>query len=924
MTRTVQLRTRSGRPRVHLAGVVRRTRTDRWLLLLTVAVLALTSALAVVTPRLVLRTADAAVQDAVRDAGPLADTTVTWPFATPNVLPRKLPVDSVPETVAAAGQIDQGLPPELSRVLEEPVAAVVSRSLALALGRPIDPDVGELGIRLAWVWAGAEPAVTWIEGAAPVAPPPRPADAPEIGFDGFPPYPVQIALSEEGAAVLGASVGDRIGVTASSHYEVELDVTGVFRAQDSGDRAWQRAPELLRPRSSGTRGTAETTVGGLLSAGSLPALQLDLPSGDLTRTVVFATDPDAVDAASADVLPSVVGRLQSAPTSLLLYPTPTVTSRLGLELTQAQDRVRTAQAQAAVLLAGVVAGAALVLLLCAQLLVGRRRAVLVTERARGASLAALAVDLGLESAVLTALGGTVGVLAGAMLVRGSTAGGWLVPVLGVGLLAGPVCGVLVAARGTGGRRVPADRRQRRRLARAGQLRRGAVEVVVVLLAVAAIVTLRLRGVVASAADPVADLLLVAAPALGVAAGAVVLLRLVPLLLRGVLRTATRSRRAVPLLAAVQARSTAGARLPLLALTLTTGLVAVVATLGLTVRAGQETGSWAAVGGDVAVTVGADQELPAGGLPGLAAQLLTRPGVEQAVPARVQRDTQLLVRTTSRTVTVLTVDPAAFDRLLRSTPLPDAPDLALLAGGGTDGVPVLVGPDVPLDASSASVLWNGQQVPADPVGRSPALGAAGPATVVVDAAALEAAGGGPAAPDTLWVVGPGAAAAVAGTPALAGAAVVDRQDWLAARRADPLTGGLTLVAAGSAGALLVLAAAVVGLGAAAGAPARGRSLATLRTLGLTGRQARAISFGELLPPVVVAALVGSALGTAVAGLVRAPLALRLLTGQFGPPALVVPWAVPLMGVPLVLVVLAVVAVESSARRRERLGEVLRVG
>ncbi|QXG77725.1 hypothetical protein KUM42_09625 [Modestobacter sp. L9-4] len=920
MTRAVLPRSR--RPGVPLAGLARRTRADRLLLLLTVAVLALTSALAVVTPRLVDRNADAAVQDAVRDAGPLADTTLTAPFAQLRTFPPELPEDSVPETVATTERIEAALPPELSRVLGAPVAAVVGRSMPL--DRPIDPALGPLGVRLAWVWNGVEPAVTWVEGAAPGPPAPRPEGAPEIEFDGPPPYPVPIGLSEEGAATLGASVGDLIGVTSSAHYEVVLNVTGVFRAGDPGDRAWQRAPELLRPRTSGTGRTAQTTVAGLLSAGSLPALRLAVPSGDLTRTVTFSTDPDAVDAASADVLPPVVGGLQVAPAKLQVYPTPTVTSRLGLVLTQAGDRVRTAQAQAAVLLAGVVAGAALVLLLCAQLLAGRRRTVLATERARGASLTALAVDLGIESAVLTTVGGTVGVLVGAVLVPGPTAIGWLVPVLGAGLLAGPVCGVLVAARATGGRRVPADRRQRRRLARAGQLRRGAVEVVVVLLAVAAIATLRLRGVVASAADPIADLLLVAAPTLGVAAGAVVLLRLVPLLLQGVLRTATRSRRAVPLLAAVQARSTAGARLPLLALTLTTGLVAVVATLGLTVRAGQETGSWAAVGGDVAVTVGADQELPAGGLPGLAAQLLTRPGVEQAVPARVQRDTQLLVRTTSRTVTVLAVDPAAFDRLLRSTPLPDAPDLALLAGGGAEGVPVLVGPDVPLESRSASVLWNGQQVPADPVGRSPALGVAGPATVVVDAAALEAAGGGSAPPDTLWVVGPGAAAAVAGTPALAGADVVSRQDRLAARRADPLTGGLTLVAAGSAGALLVLAAAVVGLGAAAGAPARGRSLATLRTLGLTGRQARAISLGELLPPVVVAALAGSALGTAVAGLVRAPLALRLLTGQFGPPALVVPWAVPLVAVPLVLVVLAVVAVESSARRRERLGEVLRVG
>lgn len=909
--------TRPGRPGVPLAGVLRRSRADRWPLLLVVLVVALTSVLAVTTPRVVGRNADAAVRSAVRDAGALADTTMTAPFPELGYGPLTVPRDSATETLTTAARLDAALPPGLGRVLDPPVSAVVSRALPLP-DRPVDLALGPVALRTAWVADDAEPEVGWVAGVAPALPAPAAGAPAEYVPGGPPPFAVEIALTEETAAVLHAGVGEHLSGASSSGYAVDLVVTGLFRPVDPADRAWQQAPVLLRPRTSGSGPTTQTTVGGLLSAGSLPAARMALPPGDLARTITFATDPDAVDAAAADVVPPVLGALQAAPASMQVYPAPEVTSRLGLVLTRARDGVRTAQAQAAVLLAGVVAAAALVLLLAAGLLAHRRRTVLAMQRSRGASLTAIGLDLACESVVVTALGGAVGVLAGAVLVPGAGVEGGLVAVLLAGAVAAPASGVLVAARATGGRRVPADRRQRRRAGRDRQLRRVAVEVVVVVLAAGAVTTLRLRGVRATAADPVADLLLVAAPALSVAAGAVVLLRVVPVLLQGALRAAGRSRHVVPLLAAVQARATAGAALPLLALTLTTGLVSVVATLGVTVRAGQEAASWAVVGGEVTVTIGPDQ-----GLPDVVAALTARPGVQDAVPARVVRDTRMRAGTVSRTVTVLAVDPAAFARLVEETPLPDAPDLARLAGGSPGGAPVLVGPDVPVGSGTrVTVLVDGQQVPVQPVGRAPALGAAGEETVVVGAAAL----GGE--PDTLWVVGPGAAAAVAATPELAGADVRVRQDWLAGRRADPLTGGLTLVAVGSAVVLLLLAAAGVLLAATAGAPARGRTLATLRTLGLTGRQARRVSLGELLPPVLLTVLAGTGLGAGVAALVRAPLELQLLTGGAGAPQLVLPPVVLLgllvvLAVPLVLVVVAVVAVESSARRRERLGEVLRV-
>jgi putative ABC transport system permease protein len=87
----------------------------------------------------------------------------------------------------------------------------------------------------------------------------------------------------------------------------------------------------------------------------------------------------------------------------------------------------------------------------------------------------------------------------------------------------------------------------------------------------------------------------------------------------------------------------------------------------------------------------------------------------------------------------------------------------------------------------------------------------------------------------------------------------------------------------------------------------------------------VAAGELLPPVIVAAVGGPLLGVLLARLTLGPLALRLLTAQAADPALVLPWwEIGLVTVALLAAVAAVAPVESALRRRQRLGEVLRAG
>ncbi|MGW2149826.1 FtsX-like permease family protein [Nonomuraea bangladeshensis] len=140
---------------------------------------------------------------------------------------------------------------------------------------------------------------------------------------------------------------------------------------------------------------------------------------------------------------------------------------------------------------------------------------------------------------------------------------------------------------------------------------------------------------------------------------------------------------------------------------------------------------------------------------------------------------------------------------------------------------------------------------------------------------------------------------------------------------PLASGLLRLAWVSAVTLPVLGLLGLALGTAAGAPERWQTLTRLRTLGLRPREARWVAAGELLPPVLVAAVGGPLLGVLLARLTFGSLALRLLTGA--DPAPVVPWwALGLVAVVFLAAVAVVVPVESALRRRRRLSEVLRAG
>ncbi|MET8091998.1 FtsX-like permease family protein [Micromonospora sp. NPDC005220] len=907
-------------PAPHWPSIRGRGRTDAGPLLLTAAVIAAVALLAGAVPALLRAAADSAVQDTVRRAGQDSNVLAHSDWERDDG-----PTGGRVRTGRLADDVDDfrtratdALGPDLDAALLPPVAVVNGPILSITDGNV--PRTFQFTY-LADDRGGPE--VTWIAGSAPG--PAVSDEFVETPYDG-PPWPVQVGLSEADAAALDLGPGDRIPVKDGQGRDKDVRISGIYRPADSADPAWRLVPALLRP-VPGADGVGITRFAGLLSRESLPDARLAIDEDQLRRTVHFAAEPDALSWDTTAALASQVVKLKAASgSSGARDQSLKWESRLDTALRDARTQISAVSAQAAVLLTGVLTATVLVLLLAADLLVRRRTPALSAARLRGAALPDLGAELIIESTLVSLSAAAVG-LALARAAAPGVSWIWAVPAVLAGVVAVPAFGTLAAARASRDRREPANPAARHWIRATGQLRRAAVEVAVLIAAVAAFVTLHRRGLLPVASDGDAgeltgDLILpISAVALGALVAALVLLRLLPLGARFALRQALRSRRPLAVFGAARAAATAGRALPMLVLVSATALASFALVLGATVSRGLADGAWSTVGADARLDVGAGAATPA-----LAERITAAPGVAQVVVAQVTDSARVFTDSTLLTPRLVIVDTAAFQRLLATTPLPDAPALARLTapGPGPGEIPALVrSGDGDLRTGTRLELAR-EDAPAihlTAVGTAPSVGGASD-VVIVDAAALADAGL-PIVPNTVWVTGPGAARAVSNSGVAAD--VVLRADVLRAQRVAPLTAGLLRLAWTAAAVLLALGLLGLTLAAAAGASERWQTLTRLRTLGLRPRDARWVAAGELLPPVVVAAVCGPLLGALLVRLTLGPLHLRLLTGQDADPAAVLPWwLLGLVSVALLAAAATVVPVESALRRRDRLSEVLRAG
>ncbi|MFC6083945.1 FtsX-like permease family protein [Sphaerisporangium aureirubrum] len=912
-------------PALHWPSVRGRARADAGSLLLAGAVVAVVTLLAGAVPPLLHATADDAVRDAVRRADGAADILVRarWerddgPFG-----------GRVRDPALASGIDDfreraaDALGPRLRAALRPSVAVVDSTTLKITNGD------APRSFRLTYLAndkaAGGGPAVTWIAGGPPRASVSALDSRTEIPYAG-PPWPVQVGLSEAGASALNVRPGARIPLVDDQRRVKDVTVSGIFRAADATDPAWRLAPWLLRP-AAGMDGPGITRFGGLLSPDSLPDARLAMEQDQLERTAWFAPNPGVLTWESARAIAAtVVAGKAASGSSADLDSTLKWQTGLDAVLRDVAVQIDAASAQASVLLAAVLVVAILVLLLAADLLVGRRAPALAAARQRGAALPDLGAELLLESAAVALLSAAAGLALAGVLGPGAALG-WVVPVVVAAVVAGPAFGTLAAARATRDRRVPANRSARRSARHTGRLRRATLEAAVVIAAAAAFVALHQRGILpppsaGAVPDPDGGAALPAsAPALGVLAGALVLLRLLPAGTRLALTRSLRSRRPLAVFGAARAAATSARVLPLLVMVASVALASFAFTLGATAYQGLADGAWRTVGADARLDVA---PAAAASTPALARRVAAAPGVRQVLPAQVTESARVVSGSSIAAPRLVIVDVPAYRRLLAATPLPDTPALTRLTGAVNGAVPALVlsgdgdlRPGMRLELLRAGL----PSIRLTAVGTAPSVGDAAD-VVLVDAATIAAAGM-PVVPNTVWMTGPGAGRAAAANAANAKPVLLSAV--LDARRAAPLTSGLLQLAWASAATLLALGLLGLALGAAASAPDRWQTLTRLRTLGLRPRDARWVAAGELLPPVVVAALAGPLLGVLLANLTFAPLELRLLTGQAADPAPVLSWwTLGLLTVTPLVAVAVVVPIESARRRRRRLGEVLRAG
>ncbi|WP_036508708.1 FtsX-like permease family protein [Nocardioides sp. URHA0020] len=894
------------RPRLHAPSIVGRTRADPGPLLLTALVVAVTTALLSAANPLLTRTSDRALADAVRRTGEQSAVVGTFPRAENDHGTRTRDPRAVDHLQAAVNGAQLLLPERIAAVVQPGIASVSTSALQVLGAGP-----GRYVTLIHLEGPSGEPRVSYTAGGPPRATVGVDRAAIELAPDA-PPWPVQVALSEAAAAALGLAPGDRISAKDEQGRPVEARVSGVFRARDTDDRAWRTSPLLLHPARSVAAGARTAAAAALVSSAALPDLQLAVPATDLTTRVRATPRATALTWSDSRQLIRAVVSLKTSPAPA---GGPVWDSTLDRVVEDARTQVAAARGQADVLLLSVLVCALLVLWQAADLLVRRRAHSLVLTRERGGTLLEIAAELLVESAGWVLAGSALGLLA-TRLALGHAAWGWwaLVPLLAAVVAA--VHGAALASRSTDPRRSPANRTARRVEARLRRLRRVAYVGAVVGGAVLSLVALRQRGVLDAAGgggDPTAA----SAPVWWAVAGALLVVAAFPTVADLLLGSTRRASGGVAFFAASRVRETGARALPLLVVTVTVAQLTFAVALTSTEQRGQAAGALLSVGGDARATVPS-------GVPAteLARRVAAAPGVRSAVAARVDDGVQVSSLATADEVQLVVVDAVAYERLLARSALPDAPQLDRLAGRG-DGVPVLLlgGARGLRDGLSIQVA-DDQSVSLSVVGTAPRVQDTVDPVLVVDARTYARAGG-VTTPNTIWAVGPGAAAAVRASAGPAGEVLL-YSDAVAARRDAPLASGLVRLALASSTLLLLFAVLGVAMGASAEAVARGVSLGRLRSLGLRDDQLWRVLAGELVAPVLVGGLGGLLLGAGAAWAMFGHLSLERITGQVSPPDVSVPWWALLSGVVLVAAVLVLAHVEWTRLRRVSLGALLRGG
>jgi putative ABC transport system permease protein len=686
-----------------------------------------------------------------------------------------------------------------------------------------------------------------------------------------------VAVTEATAARFSLRPGSRLAMAGN----VTLVVTGVVRPVSPRSAFWTLDPDAAAPALAyppAGPGPPHWTAAAFVGPGEVANLQYALGGTQTQLRWDFPLALGSVDAAGAQALSDNLNR--GIDTAAAHERTPdglpgtiTLSSGLAGALGSFLALAAAVQAVLSLLVTGLTVIGAVVLLLGGRMLAERRARDDALMRARGAALWQLSALALQDGAIVAAPAAVAGAAAALAATPGPSAplAWWLAGTTALIALGSPALAAALRHRSGGGASGRASRRPDARAGRSAAARRWVAEATITAAAAGGLTVLRQQGL-GGGFYPSAAPVLVAAPV------ALLILRVYPVALRGLLRlTAQRAGANGFVGLATAARASATTALPTFALVLALAVAALGGMIRGAVLRGEVAASWQTTGADAVIDASAT---PGGLTPAAEHAIGAVPGAEHTAAALITNATL----SGSLQLAAVVVNPAQYGALTAATPLPRFRAAALARPRGPGPVPVLASP-----AAAAAIGRSGTQVlmaagiltirVAGQVSSTAALPGRS-AFIVLPLWALDGVRY-PPRPDHLLVVGPGldepTLAAVVGRM-LPKASVTSRAAALAALTSAPLQRSAYAAFAAGIAVSAGFSAVVLLLGLALGARPRDMTLARLATMGLGRGQGRLLVAAEVLPSILAAAAGGAVCAWALAPLIGPALDLSAFTGS----------------------------------------------
>jgi putative ABC transport system permease protein len=749
---------------------------------------------------------------------------------------------------------------------------------------------------------------------------------------------LQAAVTTATAARFGLRTGSLVSLGGTSTLlpgdpGAVLKVTGLLRPTDPSASFWTQDPSVAAPTVLTIGQTTAWAAGAFVGPGELTAVQDVCGGAIVSLSWQFPLVTSGLTAAGAPQMLAAMTSLANgnAGQAALQAAGPPLLSPPTLSADGAGTLSTFITSEAAVgstdslLLVGIVAATAILLLVGGVVVTDAYSAELALARARGGSTGQLALRiLGTAAGVAgpALVVGTVAAIA-ATPDGGNTVSWILIALVAAATLAAPA--LLAAWRLRGLRALSAAGRQDLITGR-GSARRLIVEITALIVVAGAVLALRLRGLAPGAGfDPY----LSSAPVLVAAAAGLIAVRVYPVPLRLLLRITAAGRGTVGYLGmARSARTRSVPLLPALALVVALTVIALGGLIRAAVSHGQAAASWQQVGADALVEAGGS-ELSIS--PAADRAIAGVPGVRLACaayvipPGSVLAANQIAGPSGATGIGLVIAGPAQYAALVAHTPWPAFPAglLASPKGGSRGGaVPVIASPSVvaALRSRTGQIGFNGSELTirvAATVSSTPALPGGGLFVIIPSWVAPRLLGS--VAPNTVLIAGPATSIRDLQTVAARtapGSQVVSRAAVLQAAANTPLVRGSDLVFEESAGAAAACAVAAVLLGLLLSGRDRTRLAAWLTAMGMTARQGRRLAVLDALPLLLVAILGAEIAGAVLGPLIGPGLVLSAFTSSTAPVPLqpdLVALIAPAVGA-VILITAAAVGQSVLTRRR----------